>query len=437
MSADIDALNYPYIRVRSADWLKRTLLIFPHVVRMSPDSNAPADDPEVEPFCFLSGSRGPLLRSAHLGDDHVRVAQRELVADLRLRIDRGKVAFRKKFGRHATKSRYASSIGQNLTVWEKRLSPNASFQIHRYKLDEELTEFLIAEQLAWKPESYYSDGSRYLEMHPRLGEAVMATLAVACAENEGLQVVTEFPRLHGKLLGTSRENILSACLDGARGSGRTSGQQVAEFLVYRRCNVDRLSAESIADLKKDNSALIAFRGKLDDLAKTLPATIHGELHLEERLNDSINEMIKAWEKEQTEFSRRLFGEGVLPEAAKLAQKLAEAAVSPTTLRDSVGPAGAGGLLGMHAGNLTLGLAAGAGTGFAVALVYRGIEAWRSSRKAARESPLRYLTQLQDQGVSFSVSATPLPSEEDQAMPAIDVDADPELRLPDHRDDARN
>jgi hypothetical protein len=44
---DVDALNYPYTRIRSADWLKRTLLIFAHVVRMSPSSNAPSDDPEV------------------------------------------------------------------------------------------------------------------------------------------------------------------------------------------------------------------------------------------------------------------------------------------------------------------------------------------------------------------------------------------------------
>ena len=52
MAGDIDALNYPYIRVRSADWLKRTLLIFPHVVRMTPNNHAPADDPAVEEFCW-------------------------------------------------------------------------------------------------------------------------------------------------------------------------------------------------------------------------------------------------------------------------------------------------------------------------------------------------------------------------------------------------
>lgn len=47
-------------------------------------------------------------------------------------------------------------------------------------------------------------------MHPRLGEAVMATLAMARAANGGLQVVTEFPGLHGSLLGTPHGRILAA-----------------------------------------------------------------------------------------------------------------------------------------------------------------------------------------------------------------------------------
>jgi hypothetical protein len=33
-----DALNYPYIRIRDVDWLKRSLLVFPHIVRMTPGS---------------------------------------------------------------------------------------------------------------------------------------------------------------------------------------------------------------------------------------------------------------------------------------------------------------------------------------------------------------------------------------------------------------
>ena len=59
---DADALNYPYIRVREVEWLKRTLLIFPHVVRMVPENDPPEDSPEIKEFCRLTGRRGPLLR---------------------------------------------------------------------------------------------------------------------------------------------------------------------------------------------------------------------------------------------------------------------------------------------------------------------------------------------------------------------------------------
>lgn len=276
MAADIDALNYPYIRVRDADWLKRTLLLFPHVARMTPRERAPADDPEIAPFTYIEGKRGPLLRQARLHDQHVRSAQRALVRELHGRIEADGERFLRQFGRAASRRSDASSIGANLTVWERRMSERATFQIHAWKLFEELTHFLHEHGLAWEPRSEMADGPEYLEMHPLLGEAVMATLAMACAENEGLQVVTEFPGLHGKLLGTPRDQILSACLEPRASGGLTTGGKIAEFLVYRRCNVDMLSAENIAALADERSALADFRGKLETLAQTLPPVIHSE-----------------------------------------------------------------------------------------------------------------------------------------------------------------
>jgi hypothetical protein len=100
MAADVDALNYPYIRVRHVEWLKRTLLIFPHVVRMTPDSHAPADDPAVSEFVWTSGSRGPLLRSARLWDQHVQNAQYTLIEELKALRDRRGADFMDNFNRH-------------------------------------------------------------------------------------------------------------------------------------------------------------------------------------------------------------------------------------------------------------------------------------------------------------------------------------------------
>jgi hypothetical protein len=149
-------------------------------------------------------------------------------------------------------------------------------------------------------------------LYASAGIPAIATLAMACAENEGLQVVTEFPELHGKLLGTPREKILTACLDGVKPTGGTSSQQIAEFLVYRRCNVDMLSAESIVALKDERAALAAFRAKLEDLAKSLPPTIHSEKVLREHLEDTLNDMFNEWEKEQANIghtSQLFFGKG--------------------------------------------------------------------------------------------------------------------------------
>lgn len=395
MAAQLDALNYPYIRVRSVDWLKRTLLIFPHVVRMTPDWRAPADDPEVSAFAHLMGDRYPLLRSADLQSSHVRVAQLELVAELRSRLDKEGGRFRARYGRQAASDLATSLIGETLTIWERRLSPHATFQIHAYKLYEELTAFLRQENLVWHPD--FPDGPDYLEMHPHLGEAVMATLAMACAENEGLQVVTEFPRLHGKLLGTPREKILTACLDGIKPTGSTSGQEIAEFLVYRWCNVDMLSAENILALKDERAALADFRGKLEELATTLPTTIHSEKVRQERLEDTLNDMFKEWEKQQTSIghaSRLFFGKGFGSEFKKVAEKFVEAATKPETGIDIVKGALIGGVTGQ--------VLTGIGAGFAVAVVFRGLESWGKARHDAEKSPLRYLTRLQEQGVSFAI-----------------------------------
>src|SRR5262249_33022819 len=153
-----------------------------------------------------------------------------------------------------------------------------------------------------EPDASYSDGFEYLEMNPKLGEAVMATLAVACAENEGLQVVTEFPKLHGELIGTPRDAILKACLEPGAAKGQTSAQQIAEFLVYRRCNVTELTAERIAALKAERDALADFRAEIEKLAASLPLEIHSEATLQERLNDLMEDIFRKWQSDQANLS---------------------------------------------------------------------------------------------------------------------------------------
>ena len=116
--------------------------------------------------------------------------------------------------------------------------------------------------------------------------------------------------------------------------------------------------------------------------------------MESRLNELTDDIFKKWQADQANLSsyvRELFGEGSLDEPAKLIQKLTEAAATPSTVA------------GAYLGGLTIGVAAGAAAGFAVAVVFRAIKAWGAVKRKEKESPFRYLTTLADNGVVFSLS----------------------------------
>jgi hypothetical protein len=159
-----------------------------------------------------------------------------------------------------------------------------------------------------------------------------------------------------------------------------------------------LTAENIVRLKDERAALSDFRGKLEDLAKSLPPIIHSEKVLHEHLEDALNDMFKKWENEQANIghaSRQFFGAGFGSEFKKIAEKLAEAAINPETDVE----AAKGALIGGITGHVLTGV----GAGFAIAVVFRGVESWRKTRREAKTSPLRYLTRMQEQGVSFSLA----------------------------------
>lgn len=168
--------------------------------------------------------------------------------------------------------------------------------------------------------------------------------------------------------------------------------------------MDALTAERIAALKDERDALAVFRGKLEELATSLPPIIQNEKTLEQRLNDLMNDIFHQWQTDQanlSSFARQLFGEGSLAEPGKLVQKLVEDAVKPESV--VAGAVGAAAASGTHLGSLTLATATGATAGFVVAVVFRALGAWGETKKAARTSPFRYLTTLQNQGVAFSLS----------------------------------
>jgi hypothetical protein len=115
-----------------------------------------------------------LLRAANLNSPRVYRAQQNLIQEIRRKLEEGD--FVEKFGRGT----FEKTVAKN-TLWESRLA-NEAFQLHESKMTGELSSFLVESELAWSPRR--SHGAGYVEMSPQLGNAVMATLAFACAEDE-------------------------------------------------------------------------------------------------------------------------------------------------------------------------------------------------------------------------------------------------------------
>ena len=83
VALDRDALYYPFIHITDVNWLKATLLCFPGVRRMVPQSYVPTDSDAVREFCDVEGPRGePLLTRVDLFSPDARAAEERLLATL-------------------------------------------------------------------------------------------------------------------------------------------------------------------------------------------------------------------------------------------------------------------------------------------------------------------------------------------------------------------
>src|SRR5260370_19760177 len=156
--------------------MKTTLLLFSQVRRMTPVPGLQADDnTAIEPFTQWHGGREPMLRSANLWSGRAVAAQVELAR--RLREDAKDLDFMNRFGPSATEI--------------ERGTDDLGFQIHQMKLHRSLKDALSHTGLAWDPVTRepYDRSKEYVEVNKRLGEAIMSTLAIACAPGEGLDIV--------------------------------------------------------------------------------------------------------------------------------------------------------------------------------------------------------------------------------------------------------
>jgi len=408
MALDTDALNYPYIRIRNVEWLKRTLLVFPHVARIAPSYGAPEDAAEVAKFCNLIGRRGPLLRNVNLDDTGIWDDQRELKGRISDAMSIDRKRFVERFGREAT-LRDTALLRESASVWQDR-DASRTFQLHGQKVFIDLLHFLFENGLAWHPQ--YSHGDGYVEMHPRLGEAVLATLAFACAKNEGLSLVTEFPQIYGRTIHRSKEEILQSCLDPTPSTVKVDKQEPAqtnlfEFVVHQRCDVSKLTPETLLALNKDWEAIGSFKDSLEKLTADIPPGIGDPKILHQRFTEKADRILARWKEDNKNLPQRLralfSGDG--EEATKVLEKLVEKAVDGDAKAVGAGAASGGLIDFLSVGHLSYHAVLSAAAGLAVAIVVRTGRNVVAAKKKQKEDPFRYLTMMHKAGVSYVMSGS--------------------------------
>ena len=229
----------------------------------------------------------------------------------------------------------------------------------------------------------------------------MATLALACAENEGLRVVTEFPQLHGRIIGTPIEDVYEACVREDASKRDYSGKwEAIEFFVHRRCDATKLTVERLQALNEEWKPLANFQSALEQAVSNIPSGICDPKIREQYLNDLANGLLQSWNRDKSNWSnfvREIFGDEALGEPIEFLKGIAEKAFSPTTAG-----AIAGGVGGGTPEGLTWGALVGATAGFAVGMIGYSVSALSRLRSRAKNSPYRYLSLLEKNGVSFVV-----------------------------------
>lgn len=386
-----DALNYPYIRVRDVDWLKSTLLLFPHVARIRP-YDAPEDDPEIDVFARTIGASDEALLRSIYPHDIPHDLQDELLEHLQAAIAQDGKALRRRFGRASTQ-RELEGRGSGGDVWAKRM--RGTTQVHSEKFAPQLLRELRENGLAWEPGQ--PDHWNYVEMHRVIGDAVMSALAFAAAQARGMRLVTEFPDLYAQTIKRPIGEIFSGVT--ARPVRERppflsrKGELLAEAVIFRHCDLSRLDAGSLAMLSKEHDALSDFRDSVEEFARTIPTEMTDPKVISQHLADRAQHVVERWEttKRNTLPSfRRIFGE----EAGKSLQDSLKDA-----FKDSVKAAVPGAMFAPVPVKQALICAGG---GLAIGVVFRLFERTDRQRNDARG--LRYLNILQRHGVGISVSA---------------------------------
>lgn len=325
---------------------------------------------------------------ANLFTDRVILAQENLA--LNLRRDSKNGLFRELYGRKSTRKMLERG--------------DYGFQINVWKLSEELRDALQDERLAWQPASLepYDVQGDYVEVHPQVGQAVMSTLAVACSESEGLDIVGDHRSgaLHRCLL----EKDLNGIYDQWLGSEKqidppteATGEELMDFILGIPADPSVLTPAKIREITKEREPIEDLIEKLRTHAGKIPR-MDSSSRRDQFFQDVASDVQNDWKKDKLNFSsvvREFFnaevGKLTVNSAGRIAEKLLPFAGA--TAAGWFGSLLQGGIIGVG-GGLLVGLVAHAGT------------SWHKAAKRSRDSPYRFLTTLEEAGVVLFRSEVP-------------------------------
>jgi len=365
---DRDALYYPYIHIRDINWLKGTLLCFPQVRRIVPSDFPLNDSAEVRKFLRLRGARGePLLTQEytdyHFASSPLQATQEQLLTLL-------------KSNERRIKSQYSQEAAVR-DLGEKY----DSFEMHAGKMLAPLHDYLMREGIGWYSRRTRTQNAdtRWVTLHPRLGEAIMSLIAIAIAQEAKLDIVTSSGRLHHALAVQDENEVLDTLL--GRRTAKTEASvdekvdELAEIVMTTCFDLNRLDAEQIAELIKEGKDLRSFKNALVPFAEELP-DLADPTQREKRFKAKAQEVIEAWQSYKKS----------LPWFALDALDTAAGASVPSLALKAVGAS--------HPVTIA------AGAGFALFyLTYKGAKIWRDYRKNIG-NPLNFLTRIEKAGASL-------------------------------------
>ncbi|MCK1466869.1 hypothetical protein [Bradyrhizobium sp. CW10] len=379
---DQDALYYPYIHFQDPQWLKKALLVFPHVVRMVPPKFYPQDMQDVWAFENRQGRRGSLLQRAELDTPAIKKAYNVLERRLKREVEQDP-SFLLRYGKRAAAD-----------LRSQRGGPG--FQLHYRKMSSNFLTGLENLELTWGPDD--PDGPGYVELHPDIGQAVMATLAMTCARESGFCVVTD-RRDQYDIAATEVERIYDRWIHGSADSRPRKEESkvrqatygdLVEIVVVESTNVDRLTPDNLEKLAQEREAFDRFRDSITKIARDIPPMT--EEKLEKRLKDEARRVLSNWDNERVKMKG-------IP-----AEILGKDAAAPTgdffkdVVKDIVGPASGGIIGGLTTGSLLV-----AGAGLAVGVIVHAFNSYGRLRDRDHHSPYRYLTLANNAGVVFTGS----------------------------------